>query len=270
MNPKITVLMSVYNDEKYLQNSIDSILRQSFREFEFLIFEDASTDKSREILERYSKEDKRIRLILNDVNMGLSVNLAKGVQIAKGAYIARMDADDIAFSNRLKLQYDYIYNNEIDILGSYVIDIDADNKEIGTRKVPISHENIAKLIWSCPMIHPTVIFRKDAVLRAGSYNKNLRRRQDYELWFRCLKANLKFENIPEPLLYYRHTNDYFKKNNYKVQLQQLVMGIRGSLLTRSQPIAYVGIFVAFIKGILPQKIRKPVNVLLKKYDPRNR
>lgn len=270
MDLKITVLMSVYNDEKYLKSSIESILNQSFREFEFLIFDDASTDRSREILENYARQDARIKLVLNDVNMGLSANLARGVRISQGSYIARMDADDIAFNNRIELQYSYITTNNIDILGSYVIDIDEYNEEKGLRKVPIKHSNISRLIWSCPMIHPTVVFNKKAVIKAGSYDESLRRRQDYELWFRCIKTGLKFENIPTPLLYYRHTNEYFGKNDYKVQLQQLNMGIKGSMLTRSAPIAYVGVCIAFFKGILPYKIRRPVNNFLKKFDPRSK
>ncbi|WP_332628467.1 glycosyltransferase [Halalkalibacter flavus] len=269
MNPEVTVLMSVYNDKKYLVESIESILTQSFENFEFLIIDDASNDGSSAILETYAEKDERIKLVKNKENKGLSYNLAEGVNMAQAPWIARMDADDIAFTDRLALQMDYIKNNpNTDVVGSYVIDIDEDGNEIELRKVPTSHEKISKLIWTCPFIHPSVLFKKEAVKRAGSYDKNLRRRQDYDLWFRCQEANLKFQNLDRALLYYRSTDEYYKKNNLKVQFQQAAMGFHGIRRVKASPLAYIGITVAFLKGILPSKIRKPMNRLLKRVDPR--
>lgn len=269
MDPKITVLMSVYNDIKYLRESVESILSQSFKDFEFLIFDDASTDGSAELLEEFAGIDNRINLIKNEKNKGLSFNLSEGVKLAKAPWIARMDADDIALFNRLEVQYNYIKQNpELDVLGSYVIDIDESGREIELRKVPTTHEKIAKLIWTCPFIHPTVMFKKDSIINVGSYDKTLRRRQDYELWFRCHENKLKFRNIESALLYYRSTDDYYRKNNFKVQFQQATMGYKGAFKVKASPVAYIGISVAFFKGILPHKIRKPVTELLKRFDPR--
>ncbi|UOE93872.1 glycosyltransferase [Alkalihalobacillus sp. LMS39] len=269
MNPQITVLMSVFNDEQFLAQSIESILQQSYTNFDFLIFDDASNDGSKKILEHYAELDKRIKLIINKENKGLSYNLAEGVKLAKSPWIARMDADDIAVKNRLEIQMNYIKSNPtVDILGSYVNDIDALGEIIELRKVPTTHDRISNLIWTCPFIHPSVIFRKESIIKAGNYNKKLRRRQDYDLWFRCLDSNLVFANIDMPLLYYRATDNYYKKNNIKVQFQQAIMGVKGAKKVKAAPIAYLGIFVAFVKGILPIKIRKVVNRLLKKYDPR--
>jgi glycosyltransferase EpsE len=271
MSPKITVLMSVFNDERFLRESIESILFQSFKNFEFIVIDDASSDGSLEILEEYERKDSRIRLVKNKVNKGLSYNLAAGLSMASGKWVARMDADDISVKERLSTQMLFIQNNpDVDIVGSYVIDIDENGNDIELRKVPTSHEKISKLIWTCPFIHPTVLIRKEAIIRAGSYNKNLRRRQDYDLWFRCHKFNLIFANINKPLLYYRSTDDYYKKNNMKVQLQQALLGYRGAKSIKASPIAYIGISVAFIKGVLPYKVRKPLNNFLKIVDPRRK
>ncbi|RXJ02255.1 glycosyltransferase [Anaerobacillus alkaliphilus] len=271
MGPKITVLMSVYNEEKYLRESIESILNQTYSDFEFLIFDDASNDGSKAILKEYQKKDSRINLVLNETNRGLSYNLAEGVLISKGNWIARMDADDIAFKNRLELQLDYIKNNpEIDVLGSYVLDINEKGNEIELRKLPTSHKEIKSLIWTCPFIHPSVMFRRDAIIKAGSYNRNLRRRQDYDLWFRCCAAHLKFANMDTPIIYYRCTNEYFRKNDFKVQVNQAIMGYKGARLVEASPVAYLGITVAFLKGILPTTLRRPVSRALKKFDPRRR
>ncbi len=271
MNPKVTVLMSVYNGKKYLRESIESILNQTYENFEFLIIDDGSTDESIEILQYYLKIDKRIKLIVNKSNQGLSSNLATGVDLAATTWIARMDADDISIKNRLELQMNYIISHpDLDILGGYAIDIDENGNELEPRKVPTSHEKISSLIWTCPFIHPTVMFRREAIIKAGSYNKKLIRRQDYDLWFRCSAAKLKFANMDVPLIYYRFTDDYFKKNNFKVQLFQAKMGWKGSKLVKASPIAYVGITIAFLKGILPYSIRRPINEALKKIDPRRK
>ncbi|MFC5711449.1 glycosyltransferase [Thalassorhabdus alkalitolerans] len=269
MNPQVTVLMSVYNEKSHLDESIKSILNQSFSDFEFLIIDDCSNDGSNKIIEEYAKKDKRIKLVRNNTNRGLSYNLAEGVDLASAPWIARMDADDIAFQNRLSTQINFIKQNpDIDVVGSFVIDIDKSGNEIELRKVPTTHSKIAKLIWTCPFIHPTVLFRKDAIIRAGSYNRRLRRRQDYDLWFRCHAEKLKFHNLEKPLLYYRSTDDYYKKNNFKVQLQQVKMGFSGARMVNASPMAYLGITIAFSKGILPYRIRKPINRLLKNCDPR--
>lgn len=269
MNPEITVLMSVYNDKKYLSESVESILNQTFENFEFLIIDDASTDGSKDLLEEYAKEDSRIKLICNKNNKGLSYNLAEGTSLAKAPWIARMDADDISVKDRLAIQIQYVKEHpSIDIVGSYVIDIDDEGNELELRKVPTTHEKIANLIWTCPFIHPTVLFKKESIIKAGSYDRNLRRRQDYDLWFRCHEASLRFDNIDMPLLFYRATDAYYKKNNLKVQLQQAKMGFAGAKKVKASPIAYIGVTVAFLKGILPYQIRKPINGLLKRVDPR--
>ncbi|RQW18724.1 glycosyltransferase [Bacillus sp. C1-1] len=267
----VTVLMSVYNDKKYLRESLDSILSQTHQNFEFLIIDDASNDGSIKILEEYNEKDKRIKLIRNVENKGLSFNLNYGVLQSKNEWIVRMDADDVAFKDRIEKQLNFIKKNpDIDVLGSFVIDVDRYGQEIELRKVPISHEKIANLIWTCPFIHPTVMLKRESVIKAGSYNKDLKRRQDYDLWFRCHAFGLRFANIDEPLLYYRTTDEYFKKNNFKVQVQQVKMGIRGAKMVKASPVAYVGITVAFIKGILPIRIRKQLNSVVKSFDPRRK
>ncbi|WP_062051726.1 glycosyltransferase [Bacillus sp. JCM 19034] len=269
MKPEVTVLMSVYNDEQYLEESVESILNQTYENFEFLIIDDASTDGSYEILKEFAEKDQRIKLIKNKENKGLSYNLAEGVSQATTKWIARMDADDIAREDRLLLQMNYVAEHpNTDIIGSYVMDIDAKGNEIELRKVPTTHEKIASLIWTCPFIHPTVLFKKKAIEKVGSYDKNLRRRQDYDLWFRCQEGKLQFHNIDQPLLYYRATDDYYKKNDIKVQFQQVKMGFTGSWKVKASPIAYIGVTVSFLKGILPYRIRKPINSFLKLVDPR--
>ena len=129
-NPKITVLMPVYNGEKYLREAIGSILNQTFNDFEFLIINDSSTDSTREIILSY--DDTRIRLEDNEKNIGLTHSLNKGLRLAKGKYVARMDADDISLPDRLEKQLAVIENNtDVSIVACWIDIIDKNNTYIG-------------------------------------------------------------------------------------------------------------------------------------------
>lgn len=142
ISPKVSVVMSVYNGEKYLPETIDSILNQTFKDFEFIIINDGSTDKTAKILTSY--DDPRIR-IFNQENMGLTKSLNRAISLAKGEYIARMDADDISYPERLKKQVDYLNKNpDIGLVGSKYIRIDKRGRKIDEINVPIGTDNILK------------------------------------------------------------------------------------------------------------------------------
>ena len=271
MTTPVTVLMSVYNGIPYIEDAIDSILHQTFTDFRFLIFDDASTDGTGELLAEYVKKDSRIQVITNDRNCGLGANLAKGVAMAETPWIARMDADDIAVPNRLEMQFRYLTEHpEIDILGGYVTDINENGEIVSERRFPISNQEIHKLVWTCPIFHPTVMLRREAILKVGSYSPKLRKRQDYELWFRCVAANLKFANLTMPLIYYRFSDNTFKRNNWRVQLTHLSIGWRGCWLVRASPFAYLGVTKPLVISLLPTNLRYVVYRWLKKFDPREK
>lgn len=217
----LTVLMGVYNGETYLSEAIASILNQTFSDFDFLIINDASTDATGTILEKFAQQDSRIKIITNDQNYGLAYSLARGVEVAQTSWIARMDADDIAIRDRLAKQMKYLAENpEIDILGGYALNINEQGEILGTRKVPISNQKITQFIWTNPLIHPTVLFRRSAILNIGSYSDKVRKRipEDYHLWFRACAAGLQFANLPEPLIYYRFSEENFVRNNLQFLL----------------------------------------------------
>ncbi|MGK7897388.1 MAG: glycosyltransferase [Xenococcus sp. (in: cyanobacteria)] len=267
----LTVLMSVYNGELYLEAAIESILRQTFNDFNFLIIDDASTDQTSAILKKFSQQDSRIKIITNKQNKGLAYSLARGVEAAKTAWIARMDADDIAIRDRLEKQINYIEENpETDILGSYALNINDRGEILGARKVPLNHENISRLIWTNPLIHPTVLFRRSAILEIGSYYSKTRQRipEDYQLWFRACAAGLRFANLPEPLIYYRFSDDNFVRNNLKFLLAHVLIGWQGCWRVKAAPLAYLGVTKPLVLGILPPGLRYLVYNWLKQFDPR--
>ncbi len=198
-SPSVTVLMSVYNNEDYVAEAVESILTQTYCDFEFLIVNDASNDRTVEILQSY--DDDRIRLIHNRNNMGLTASLNIGLLESSGKYIARIDADDIATVNRLEEQILYLEANPgIGVLGAWFRIIPDDI--VG--KHPCVHEDIyAKLFFSNALCHSTVVLRKSVLDNYHiSYNELFTKSQDYELWSRMIELT-DIANMPKVLVYYR-------------------------------------------------------------------
>lgn len=202
--PRVCILMSIYNSARYLTEAIDSILDQTLTDFEFLIINDGSTDKSREVVLSYS--DNRIKLIDNETNIGLTKSLNKGLDLALGKYIVRMDADDISLPHRLKTQFEFMEKNpQVDVCGSWY-KLFGHRNDI-TRTPVLDREIKGTLFFHNCIAHPAVIIRKNTLNKLKiKYNEDFLQSQDYELWCREIDK-LKFANIPEVLIEYRvHEN----------------------------------------------------------------
>ena len=201
-NVVISVVMGVYNAEKYLQKAIDSILNQTFHQFEFIIVNDGSTDSSLNILRSYN--DIRVRVI-NQKNSGLPVALNQGISFAQGRYIARMDADDIALPNRFEIQLAYMESHpEISVVGGQVALINSEGSPIGKAFKPLEPEIIDRYLnYACPLIHPTYLARKEVYKIVKGYRESLRTAQDYDFLLRASEAGLRFANVPDEVLLYR-------------------------------------------------------------------
>lgn len=198
--PKVTVLMAVYNGERFLREAIESILYQSYKDFEFLIINDGSTDNSRNIILSYN--DSRIRLIDNNKNLGLTQSLNIGLKLAEGKYIARQDADDISDPERIEKQVSYLENHqEVALLGSWYKEINEEGKIINKSKLPCDHTEICWYLWFfCPFVHSAVMLRKLMVIeKVGFYNESFVYAQDRELWFRICRV-LPAANLDEYLI----------------------------------------------------------------------
>jgi len=210
--------MSVYNGEDFIALAIDSILAQTFEDFEFIIINDGSTDKTEQIIKSY--KDKRIRLFTQK-NRGLVYSLNKGVESSVGKFIARQDADDISLPNRFTLELDWLkLNKQNALVSSYFSHIDfMDSKPNGTDIIfPINDIDIRRLLYSTnPIAHGASMFRKEAIVKAGLYSKNYGPTEDYELWKRVSK-NSTLGIIPEVLYWYRINNEKsISKKNIKKQ-----------------------------------------------------
>ncbi len=184
---KVTVLMSVFNGARWLQESIESILAQSFPNFEFIIVDDGSQDTSIEIIRRYAAADPRIRVIVKP-NSGLADSLNVGIEAAQGEWIARIDADDIAMPNRLAMQLAHATRDEKCVaLGSAWIRIDDQGRECGVVSVPVHCDQLCRLMVARrvnPIAHSSAFIRTAAVRAVGCYRTRIRRSQDFDLWLR--------------------------------------------------------------------------------------
>lgn len=199
MRPKVSVVMAVYNGEKYLREAVDSILGQTFTDFEFIVVDDSSTDRSAEIVGAYA--DPRVILVRNERNLGLTLSLNRGLDLARGEYVARMDCDDISLSERLARQVAFMdANPEVGACSTWALDIDQAGKVIGKRETLVG-EQLDNFYWRTSLIHPAAMFRFDRT--AGPrYDPAMRYSQDYDLWLRIGAAG-KLSNLPEHLLLYR-------------------------------------------------------------------
>jgi len=200
---KISVLMSVFNGEQYIEETINSVLRQNFDGFEFIIIDDGSTDKTNEIIKSFN--DSRIILIEHKINRGLPSSLNEGIYQAKGEYIARIDCGDLCKSERLTKQYDFFQKNEDYVaVGSSAIVIDRNGEEIYCKKSPLTWAQIKNVLPRTPFIHPSVMFKKDAAIKVGCYDEDLLGVEDVAFFNKMAQVG-KLNNISEPLIYYRIT-----------------------------------------------------------------
>lgn len=209
--PKISVIMPAYNAEKYIAEAIDSILGQTFGDFEFIILNDCSTDRTEEIILSY--DDPRIVYLKNEQNMGVAATLNRGLEIAKGEYIARMDADDISLPERFEKQTTMLNKDcLLAAIGSNAIIFNEDGTKQYTN-VPVGFRNIKiTMPISNPFIHPAMMMRK-SMLTGLEYDSVFEGREDYRLWM-CLSQRYAMDNLPDRLLKYRyHTNQVTQKQD---------------------------------------------------------
>lgn len=214
MTPKISVLMSVFNGQPYLKEAVTSILEQSFFNFEFIVIDDASRDKSLMVLKSFN--DSRIRIIKNTRRLGLTKSLNRGLSQTNGEFVARMDADDISCKNRLKIQVSHLTKNpEIAFCGSWASLIDQSGKKIGEKRHPLEYQEIKKAILRySPFVHPSVMIRKKILEKVGFYSSDLNGAEDYDLFLRIV-SRYQAVNLPHFLLKYRINPQGVSYRQYK-------------------------------------------------------
>ena len=236
-NPRVSVVMSVYNGEPYLREAVESILNQTYQDFELIIIDDASTDNSREVLSNY--DDHRIMRLYNPVNLGLTPSLNRGLAVSRGEFIARQDADDLSLPTRLAQQLDYLDRHpDIGVLGTQMEVINAAGTFVYNYELPVSHSLIAwSLFFGRSVAHPTVMLRRQVLEDAGGYDPVFTHVEDFELWTRLLEKT-KFANLGYPLYRYRDRADSISHTKAAEQLVKVIRArhlLANRLLGREVP-----------------------------------
>ena len=261
--PKISVIMGVYNDSQYLSESICSVLNQSFKDFEFIICNDCSTDPMvKSILNEFKEKDDRIKIIENKTNLGLAASLNKCIEIALGKYIARMDSDDRCLPLRFEKQYRFLEKNkDISVVGSLVYYINSKGDRYRKSKINTYKEfGFEDAVKSSCVMHPTVMMRKEKLLSVHGYTVNelTRRAEDYDLWCKLTINGNKIANLDEILFEYREDLDSFNKRRYKYRIQEAKLKLFWLKRSNQNILKYRYAIKPLIVGLIPKKVIKKI------------
>lgn len=262
-NPTISIIMSSYNDERYIALAIESVLKQKYQDWEFIIINDDSTDNTENIIQKYASKDRRIHLISNENNKGLVANLVKGVDVSKGKYIARIDGDDIWVSTyKLEKQIEFLENNsEYSLIGSWANIVDEQGKLQYKTKNPNTDKEIRNyiLIENC-FFHSSVLIRKSTYEKAGGYNLKIKTSEDYDLWLKIGKISKMF-NIGEYMIGYRNNSIGINATKYDFQLKETINLIHK--YKNFYPNYKLGLMLWYSRRFVPKKIRVLASSILK-------
>ena len=242
--------MPVYNGEKYLSFAVNSVLEQTYTNYELLIINDCSTDNTGYILKRYENADKRIRVHNNKVRLGVAKSLNFAINLSGGTLIARIDSDDIWHKDKLQKQVNYFASNpSVFLLGTAKTVIDEYGNRINTKeKQFFSYKDIkAQIIKNNLFCHSSVIFRKSIIKDVGYYNEDFRNTEDYEYWLRII-AKIKGEILPEALVYYRIHKDMASLKRRKQQFMYVIKAKLNAIFLYNYSIIYL---IYIIKDIWP-------------------
>jgi glycosyltransferase involved in cell wall biosynthesis len=210
--------MPVFNASAYVSQAIESILSQTYKNFEFIIIDDCSTDNTYNILKSYARKDSRIRLYKNKINLGVSTTSNIAISLARCKYLARIDADDISLPTRFEKQLKFLKENKTTIaVGGQCIVIDSDNKIIGYKKFPTNSDKLADMLfWAIPLQQPSMMINRSLLPKNFTwYIKNQTSAEEVNLMFHLLKFG-QLANLPDYLIYYRILSTSLSHINPKI------------------------------------------------------
>ena len=257
-----SVLMSLYHKENplFLKESLQSIFDNTIQPNQVVLVLDGPIgNELKSIVNDFIARYPSLEVYPQPKNQGLSTALNIGLQKCKNDIVFRMDTDDVCAPNRFeRILKEYELNPALEIVGSSCYNIDEKgNIDFSAHELPLTEESIYKKVWMCPFIHPAVSFRKQSIIRVGSYNPNSGPRQDdYELWFRCIAGGLHCKNISSPLLYYRVTCESVGRMDVRVGWWRAKVGMRGAWKCKCPPIAYIGVWYPFFRSLLPLRLQR--------------
>ena len=255
--PVVSILMGVYNCEATVENAILSILAQTYLDWELIVCDDGSSDRTKNIVDKYAEMDSRIISISNDCNMGLAYTLNYCYKIARGKYIARMDGDDICAFNRLQIEKDFLEDNSQYALVSCGMEFYDEGGVYGKYIYPVCPCE-TDLIKNSPFCHAGCMMRKGVLEQLGGYSvdKRVERMEDYDLWFRLMAAGLRGYNLADILYSMRDDRNAFKRRKlvFRFRSTQLKWRIWVYFKLSFRYLPYV--VLPIIKGLMPEWLYK--------------
>lgn len=256
--PAVTIYMPVFNAQDYLSQAIESILSQSYTNFEFIIVDDASTDASWKIIKSYARRDKRIRAFKNTLNLGVSLTSNIAISHSRGKFLARLDADDIAMPDRIKKQVQFLtQKKQVVAVGGQCVLIDKNNKTVGYKTFPTNPKTLSNMIfWAVPIQQPSMMINLQKLPKDFAwYDRSKSSAEEINLMFRMLQYG-QLSNLSDYLIYYRQLPNSLSHRNpkltYYLTLQSRIIAIENGY----QP-SLIGIIVNLAQfitvSILPTK-----------------
>jgi len=248
--PKVSIITITFNREAYILQTIDSVLAQSFKDWEMIIIDDASTDNTEKVVKKYIDGESRIKYFKNEKNLGIAKTRNRGLELATGTYIAPLDSDDIWLDvNKLQKQVDFLdINKDYCMLGGGIMRIDAESKPLKKVLYPVYDSLIRKIILQFnPFPQSTLLFRKDIAQSCGGYSDKYKICDDYDLWLKMgLKS--KFTNIPQVLAGYRVHGGNITKTKRLTTTKEILEIVKN--YSSNYPRAYLGIAKAYLRLLL--------------------
>lgn len=259
MKKKVSIIMGIYNCSQTLNEAIESIINQSYKNWELIMCDDASSDNTYEIAKAYeNRYPEQIKVLRNLKNLTLGPTLNRCLEVAKGEYIARQDGDDLSHWKRIEKQVDFLESNlEYDLVATNMYSY-SDGKILGVRKnkflIPKKEDTVKRV----PFFHATILLKKDVYDKLGGYSlkKTRKRVEDVDLWFRFFKNSYKGYNLQEALYYVREDGGQYKRRGLKNYLNATLTCLNGVKLLKLSPKYYLHSFCILLKYFVPTFLKK--------------
>ena len=261
--PKVSVIMATYNCQETISKSIDSVVRQTYYDWEFIICDDCSTDQTYNILLSYQERyPEKIVVLKNEVNSKLSYSLNRCLQTAKGEYIARMDGDDESLPQRLEKQVKFLDNHpEFDMVGTAMIPFDENGRKPVryAKRIPDKRDMLNR----SPFFHATIMMRKSAYEKVGGYTVSKRtvRAQDYDMWFRFFALGMRGYNLQEGLYLVLEDESAIKRRTFKTRAYEVLTKLKGYQLLGFPIHLYIFAFKPLFAAMIPVKLMQKYHIM---------
>lgn len=254
--PKVSIIMGIYNCESTLKESIESIINQTYTNWELIMCDDCSKDNTFKIAKYYADKYKdKIKLIKNEKNLTLGPTLNRCIELVEGTYIARQDGDDLSVESRLEKQIEFLeYNDKFDLV-STAMSIFDENGEYGIRKLKAEPEG-RDLMKGTVFAHATVVIKTEVIKSLNGYSEELKKKQveDYDLWFRFFEKGYRGYCLEDVLYNVREDRDAYKRKSIKRRLNEIRVMMEGCRRLKLPFTNYIMIAKPIIAAIIPQRI----------------